>query len=344
MDHLSQHREYEQYSVIEFADQILIRTKIKMFAIFVGFNDIESHEISLAADELASNLLKHAGGGQIKFSRITDLNRTGISIETLDTGPGFSSVTQAMKDGFSTVGTLGSGLGTVNRLMDEVIIKSNPYSARGSQIISKKWIRKGAKNWGENPFDVATASRPHPHMMQNGDSFVIKKWDTFLLTAVIDGLGHGQFAYKAAMKAREYIESHYDQPLMSLFRGVGINCKATRGVVMAIALFDWERATLCYGSVGNIEMRVFGPKKPIRTMIRRGIVGIQAPNPAITEHPWKDHYMAVMFSDGITSHWTHEEFPIFAIGTALEIAQDILRKKAKENDDATVLVVKKRKQ
>ncbi len=56
--------------------------------------------------------------------------------------------------------------------------------------------------------------------------------------------------------ARQYVESHYDLPLPAIFRGVGRACRATRGVVMALARFDWDQGRLSFASVGNIEVRV----------------------------------------------------------------------------------------
>ena len=77
------------------------------------------------------------------------------------------------------------------------------------------------------------------------------------LVGVIDGLGHGQFAHRAAQTARQYVENHFDLPLDQIFRGVGRACRATRGVVMALARFDWGQGRLAFASVGNIAVRVF---------------------------------------------------------------------------------------
>jgi len=95
--------------------------------------------------------------------------------------------------------------------MDEFDIKSRPQKEKGTYIVSKKWIR----NYSiiECPLDVGVATRPRPGFSVNGDTFVIKKYNQFLLVGVIDGLGHGQFAHKASQTARNYIESHFEQSL-----------------------------------------------------------------------------------------------------------------------------------
>ena len=190
------------------------------------------------------------------------------------------------------------------------------------------------------PLDISAATRPHPGMNVNGDDFVIKKWDHYALAGVIDGLGHGKFAYHAAQKARHYVESHFDQPLEALFRGVGRSCRATRGVVMALALLDWTQANLNIASIGNIEIRILGCSNKNSIYIRRGILGAHAPTPIITEHDWEQGAVMVLHSDGITTHWRYEDFLELWNEPASEIARQLLRKLAKNNDDATVLVVK----
>jgi hypothetical protein len=86
--------------------------------------------------------------------------------------------------------------------------------------------------------EFGVATRPRTFGAVNGDAFVVKPWARSVLAGIIDGLGHGQFAHRAAQTARQYVESHFDQPLDQIFRGTGRACRATRGVVMALARFD----------------------------------------------------------------------------------------------------------
>jgi serine/threonine protein phosphatase PrpC len=186
------------------------------------------------------------------------------------------------------------------------------------------------------------ASRPHPRMTENGDAFVIKGWDGGALVAVIDGLGHGPFAQRAAQTARQYVEAHVDQPLDAIFRGVGRACRATRGVVMALARFDGGGTQITFASIGNIEVRVFGSVEPMNFPVRRGIVGLNAPNPTVTQHRWQPHHVLVLHSDGLTTLWRWEDFPDLGRASAAVTARRLLQVLAKGDDDATVLVVKGR--
>jgi serine/threonine protein phosphatase PrpC len=177
-------------------------------------------------------------------------------------------------------------------------------------------------------------------MPVNGDTFVIQQWGESALVGVIDGLGHGQFAYRAAQAARQYVERHFDQPLAEIFRGVARTCRATRGVVMGLARFDWRTGTLTFASVGNVEARVFGSPEPMNFVFPRGILGLKAPPPVVTQHRWELSNVMVLYSDGLITHWRWSDFPHLAEATATVAAQELLRTFARETDDATVVVVK----
>ena len=261
-----------------------------------------------------------------------------MEIESRDSGPGIADVEQALTDRFSTAGTRGTGLGAVNRLMDELDIKSE--RGRGTRIVCRKWMRQQAASIRPCPLAFGVVTRPRHTGADNGDAFVVKQWAESALVGVIDGLGHGQFAHRAAKAARQYVEGHFDRPLDHIFRGVGRACRATRGVVMALARFDWGRGRLAFASVGNIEVRVFPHSEPFRFAIRRGVIGLNAPNALVTEHPWPPDHVLVLHSDGLRTHWSWKDFPGLAEQPAPAMAQEFLRLLAKEEDDATVIVVR----
>jgi anti-sigma regulatory factor (Ser/Thr protein kinase) len=307
----------------------------------IGFGEVACEEIVLVVSELGSNLVEHAGGGTLKFAALQDGDRHGMQIEALDEGPGIADAEEAIADGYSTTGSLGYGLGAVNRLTDEFEIYSHGEAGDGTHIVCQRWHRpRRAARVGRCPLDFGAATRAHPGMQLNGDTFVIERWDEKALVAVIDGLGHGQYAHRASQKAREYVERHPDQELTRMFRGVGRACRATRGVVMAVARFDWGEARLTFGTIGDIAARVFGSREPIHFRIRRGILGGQAPSPVVTHHAWDTGNVLVLHSDGLTSRWRWADFPELPDATATAAARRLLRALAKDNDDATVLVVK----
>ncbi len=323
----------------------------KEVASSIGFNPQACEEIAIAVSELATNQYTHAKGGQIVIEPIAG-ERAGILVEALDTGPGFADLEQALADGFSSTGGLGLGLGSVNRLMDQFEVQSLP--GQGARITCKRWLHPELAEKGSPRLDIGVATRPLPGTSVNGDSFVIKQWKDHALVGVIDGLGHGQLASLASTAARQFIETHPDQPLEALFRGTARACLATRGVVMALAQFDFAgpapdgehspdspAGRFLFASVGNIEVRLLGARADFK--LRRGIIGPSAPNAPVTEHRWTRESLLILHSDGLTTRWQPQDFPNLAAVSASEAAQELLNSLAKDNDDATVMVVKSRR-
>jgi anti-sigma regulatory factor (Ser/Thr protein kinase) len=314
------------------------RRAARTIAATLGFPPAVAEEIALAVTELASNLIRHAGGGTLALTPLSPDGRVGLEVESVDQGPGIADVEQALGDRYSTAGSRGTGLGAVNRLMDELDIASRPGS--GTRVVCRRWRRDYPVSTHACPLDAGVATRARQLDPANGDAFVVKHWAETLLVGVIDGLGHGPVAKSAARAAQAYAESHFDLPLDQIFRGAGRACRATRGVVMALARFDWGRGRLAFASVGNIEVRVFPLSRAFNFSVRRGVVGLNAPSAVVTEHPWPPGHALVLHSDGLASHWSWSDFPGLTDRPAPAIAQELLRRLAKEDDDATVIVVK----
>jgi len=310
------------------------------FAKKIGFTTTESEQIALVVTELATNLVKHAGGGAIKLSMVQSGEHKGIHIESEDSGPGIPDVEAALTDGFSTVGSLGAGLGAVNRLMDKLDFQ--PRSKEGLRIICERWLRPKPAGVTIHWLEFGAATRAYRMLPQNGDAIILKEWNGNALTGVIDGLGHGNFAQKAAHTARQYVEQHFDQPLPSIFLGVGRACRATRGVVMSLGRFDLGKRTVSLASVGNVETRLIGGAR-MHMIVRRGILGLSAPNAVVTEHEWTNDSLLVIHSDGLRAHWNWDEFQDVAREHPSAIARAMLNKLGKLEDDATVVVVKNAK-
>lgn len=118
-------------------DIVLARQKGRAMAIELGFSSGEATLIATTISELARNIISYAGEGQILLKAVQGTKRTGLSVTAADEGPGILDIQQAMRDGFSTSGSLGIGLPGVRRLMDEFEITSQPN--RGTTVTVKKW-------------------------------------------------------------------------------------------------------------------------------------------------------------------------------------------------------------
>ncbi len=176
------------------------RRAARAMALALGFDEMASEEIAIVTSELATNLLKYARNGTLTLTPLAANTHAGIQIESRDAGPGIPDIDAALADGFSTSGTLGTGLGAVNRLMDEFDIVSHPGA--GTLITCRRWVRSEPPPAVGSPLSIGLASRPRPGLTVNGDSFVVKQWNNSVLVGVIDGVGHGEPAHRAAEAAR----------------------------------------------------------------------------------------------------------------------------------------------
>ena len=310
----------------------------KDFAVSLGFAEEPCEQIGLVVTELATNLVRHASGGTIKFSRVGTGARVGIELESADRGPGIPNVSLALTDGYSTAGGLGLGLGTVNRLMDELEIAQAP--AGGVRLTARRWIRPAVSRILVERLAFGVATRSCRQLPENGDTFVFKQWDGFALVGVIDGLGHGPLAQRASHTARQYVEQHFDQSLKNMFEGAGRACQGTRGVVMALARFDLPRKSLTVASVGNIETRLFGGPDKLNLIVRRGIVGLNAPAAVPADQAWTAESILIMHSDGMASRWDWSRFKSLEHEAPEVIARRLLAELGKMDDDATVIVAR----
>ncbi len=104
----------------------------------IGFDEVLCQMIATAVSELANNIIKYAGSGEIFIDRIDDGKRMGIQVVARDRGPGIENIQQAMADHYSSGKTLGLGLPGVNRMMDELEITSEP--GQGTTVTVRKWL------------------------------------------------------------------------------------------------------------------------------------------------------------------------------------------------------------
>jgi len=104
----------------------------------IGFDENICQMIATAVSELANNIVKYAGRGEIIMDRINTGSRTGMEVIARDRGPGIEDIQKAMEDHYSSSGTLGLGLPGVKRMMDEFELTSEP--GKRTTVTIRKWL------------------------------------------------------------------------------------------------------------------------------------------------------------------------------------------------------------
>jgi serine/threonine-protein kinase RsbT len=118
-------------------DVVLVRQRAREQAQRAGFSLLETTKLVTAASELARNALEHGGGGFAVLEVVTDGARRGVRMTFADEGPGIPDVEEALRDGFTTGGGLGLGLGGSRRLVSEFPIESEV--GRGTRVQVIRW-------------------------------------------------------------------------------------------------------------------------------------------------------------------------------------------------------------
>ncbi len=108
------------------------------YAMEIGFAETPSRMVATAVSELARNILKYAQSGEIELRTVEGSRGLGIEIEAVDYGPGIEDPEAAMRDHYSSSGTLGLGLPGVKRMMDEFSLESTP--GEGTRVRAIKWM------------------------------------------------------------------------------------------------------------------------------------------------------------------------------------------------------------
>ena len=121
------------------ADIVTARQQGRTVAAEMGFQATDLALIATAISELARNIVRYAGRGEIQLKLLNDGNKRGLQVVASDSGPGIPDIERALESGYSTSGSLGLGLPGVRRLMDDMEIQSEV--GKGTTVKARKWRR-----------------------------------------------------------------------------------------------------------------------------------------------------------------------------------------------------------
>lgn len=118
-------------------DIVLVRQKVREWAVQMRFGLVDQTKIVTAASELARNALQHGRGGAAHLEELNEENRRGLRLIFEDQGPGIADVDKALQDGYSTTGGLGLGLGGARRLVNQFHVETAP--GQGTRVTITRW-------------------------------------------------------------------------------------------------------------------------------------------------------------------------------------------------------------
>jgi len=312
------------------------RRRAAQMAELSGFSATDTGRVSLVATELATNIIKHGGGGEMLVGSYEEPSGSGIQLIALDKGRGISDLKASLADGYSSVGTAGNGLGAVFRQSHSVDVASWP--GLGTAILAR--LEQGTPPKHKNPRSSTwgAVGVPKPGEEVCGDSWSLADTESTRTLIVADGLGHGPDASDAAVQAIRVFHRHKDHQLATLLDYIHGGLRATRGAAVSIARIDRVNERVTFAGLGNVAGVIVAADGTTKNMVpMAGTAGHNARKINAFDYPFSGG-LVILYSDGLSSSWSLNRYAGIARMHPTLIAAVLYRDYARRNDDATVLV------
>ncbi|CAL9647841.1 SpoIIE family protein phosphatase [Streptomyces sp. enrichment culture] len=290
---------------------------------------------ALVATELATNLVKHAGGGRIVIDLTGPSDTLAdttpcVQITSLDHGPGIRDIAAALKDGFTTAASsLGAGLGTCRRISGDFDLHSRPD--RGTVAVARisprppvasyAWpvcARTGARVGGIN---TALGNAEY-----SGDAFAWVRSGARVTLMLADGLGHGDKAARASTAAVQDLHRTGHLPPAEILHRLHTALRTTRGAAIGVAQLDEDTGRLSFAGVGNVGARLRTDGTWQHLISHPGIVGARLPAAfPVQEAAWQPDSLLILHSDGLPSRWVPPDDPRLLDHDPAVVAAVVLR-------------------
>ena len=304
----------------------------------LGFNETERGKVGIVVTEVANNLVRHATDGKLLLQPLTRNNIEGIEILALDKGPGMSNISECLRDGFSTAGTPGTGLGAISRLSAFCDIYS--VANFGTACLAQLWASPLPTSQPDSPLESGVVCLPKTGEEISGDAWAIDQDSGRSLVLVADGLGHGPQAALASREAVRIFQANLGRSPKEMVEAAHAALRSTRGAALAIAEVDVERLTVRFAGVGNISGTIFSPLKSNSMVSYNGTVGHEVRKIQEFVYQWPKGGLLVMHSDGLGTQWRLDRYPGLVAKHPSLIAGVLYRDFNRGRDDVTVLVAR----
>ncbi len=301
-----------------------------------GFDEEARARVALVVTELATNLVKHARDGHLLAEADEYDAVPALNVLALDRGPGMPSVEHCLRDGFSTIGSPGTGMGAIMRQANAFDISS--VTDVGSAIYVRLDSGRTPPSLAERSDPVGVVCLPKLHEEANGDAWAMSGSEGERTYLVVDGLGHGLAAAEAAQAAVSEFRRCGLLPIGEILEAIHRALRPTRGAAVAVARTREDRNQLEFAGIGNIGGAILTAGEVRKTVSRNGTAGHQVRRIQAYEYPFPAGSHFIMYSDGLVSSWSVDRYPGLLARHPLLIAGVLYRDFRRERDDVTVLV------
>lgn len=304
----------------------------------LGFDAQQAGKVGIAATESATNILKHARSGHLLVRPLHQEGVDGIEIVALDKGPGIADVTASLRDGHSTRGTMGGGLGALSRLGENFEIFTQP--GKGTVLRLELWAKAGPRRTPAIEYGgLCNPKRGEPVC---GDGWAVETWRDQASLLLADGLGHGVSAHEAARAATDTLRSHAQESPAAIIEACHSALARTRGAAVAVAQLASHGQRGTFAGVGNIVCRVEGTSGNRHLVSHNGTVGHTMRKLQEFSFPWPTGALLILHSDGLGTHWDLAAYPGLITRHPALISAVLYRDYDRGRDDVSVVALRNR--
>jgi anti-sigma regulatory factor (Ser/Thr protein kinase) len=297
-----------------------------------GFDATQAGKVGLCVTEAATNIVKHAGNGRIVLRVLERGAITGLEVLAIDRGPGMANLNASLRDGVSTAGSPGTGLGAMTRLADTFEV----YAPTGGGTVVRLEIWAKPVPTAELEFGVICLPKSGETVPGDSWTYVTATGSHSFLIA--DGLGHGPDAARASLAATRVLEASRNVEPSETIQACHRALAPTRGAAVAVAKISANKGS--FAGVGNIACRLESGETRRQLVSHNGTLGHMMRRVQQFDFPLPVGALLIFHSDGLATHWNLADYPGLAGRHPSVIAGVLFRDHERGRDDVTVLVVR----
>ena len=305
-----------------------------------GLDENATEQAAIVVTEICTNILKHAKRGEVLVSVGAVGDRLGMEVLGIDRGPGMANVANCKRDGYSTGGSSGQGLGAISRLSGYSDIYS--VSGQGTAVLAR-WPGASPDTKRDQPekFSIGAVNVIKPGQDICGDTWGVQHFDDEMTVVVADGLGHGPDAHAASMEAVRILHENPSLRPKELLERIHQALRSSRGAAVSVANVNYSEDRVTFAGVGNVSAEIYSGSRAVQHLVSvNGTAGQQTQRIHEFSYPWPRNGMLVLHSDGLTTSTGVESKPGLAFCDPTMIAAVLYRDFSRGHDDATVVVAK----
>ena len=320
---------------------VLLRSKLRAVSRRMGFNDVKREHMELVCKEMVTNQNKFAqGNGLIQLWERAQ-PRPALDLFAFDYGKGIANLETAMRDGYTTAGTMGKGLGAIRRLSSQCEIYSLPPELakdspwHGTAI----WARfLGGGEEAAGALETGSYLRAYQDSSYNGDRIQVRGGKEKTRWLHMDGLGHGREAAEVVDGIGEFLDE--ETPVDGLARRLSAQLQGTRGAVAMLCEADAAMQTVKICGVGDMIAYLIANGEKKTVSFSPGVLGHAHRTPETYILPFPPQALLITASDGLRRSMTlrtlpelwrlHPQLIVLVLGQVM----------GRHNDDRSVFAVR----